>query len=287
MRRVIAAVCTLAVALLPACGKEPNSLFDAAGYHVRGDTVFYLRAFPGDAFEIAGADAATFEVLDRTYARDASRVYVDGRVLPDADPATFELLDRPNFAKDARHVFRHDDVASDDPAHFELLEAELSKDSQYVYWSDGSVLSDDPQHFEIVSTVDYYTFTKDRSAVHVNGTEIAGADPATFRVLRGAYARDDAGAFYFTDAMPLADADALEVLEGSYARDTAHAYWMGKVIDGADPMSFVVLNGNFECTADATRAYYRDVVIAGAVPSEFPPDKAVTNCSETSISFAP
>ena len=258
MRRVIAAVCTLAVALLPACGKEPNSLFDAAGYHVRGDTVFYLRAFPGDAFEIAGADAATFE-----------------------------LLDRPNFAKDARHVFRHDDVASDDPAHFELLEAELSKDSQYVYWSDGSVLSDDPQHFEIVSTVDYYPFTKDRSAVHVNGTEIAGADPATFRVLRGAYARDDAGAFYFTDAMPLADADALEVLEGSYARDTAHAYWMGKVIDGADPMSFVVLNGNFECTADATRAYYRDVVIAGAVPSEFPPGKAVTNCSETSISFAP
>jgi hypothetical protein len=49
MRRSIAAVCLVAVALLPACsGNEPpNSLFDSSGYHVRGDKVYYLTAFPG------------------------------------------------------------------------------------------------------------------------------------------------------------------------------------------------------------------------------------------------
>jgi hypothetical protein len=36
----------------------PNSLFDAAGYHVTDDTVYYLNAFPGKAFQIDGADVA-------------------------------------------------------------------------------------------------------------------------------------------------------------------------------------------------------------------------------------
>ena len=46
MRRSIAAFCLVAVALLPACSRDkaPNSLFDAAGYHVRGDEVYYLSA---------------------------------------------------------------------------------------------------------------------------------------------------------------------------------------------------------------------------------------------------
>ncbi|MCP9271380.1 DKNYY domain-containing protein [Mycolicibacterium arenosum] len=286
MRKLIAAMCAASVVLIPACGRgEPNSLFDAAGYHVRGDTVYYLRAFPGAADEMQGVDVNSFEVLDRTYAKDAAQVYLDGRPLADADPATFVLLDRPNHAKDARYVYARDRVVSDDPEHYELLDANLSKDSAHVYWSDGSVLSDDPANFEIVSNRDYYTYTRDGTTVHVNGTPITAADPATFRVLAGGYSRDDAGAFYFTDAMPDANAAELEVLEGAYARDRAHAYWMGAVIPGADAASFVVLNGDFECTADATRAYYRDTVIADADPAAFPKDKAVTGCSETGITF--
>lgn len=61
---------------------------------------------------------------------------------------------------------------------------------------------------------------------------------------------------------------------------------MGKTIDGADPNTFRVLNANFECSADDDRAYYRQTVIAGADPRTFPLDRAVTNCSETSMSFA-
>ena len=38
--------------------------------------------------------------------------------------------------------------------------------------------------------------------------------------------------------------------------------------------------------ADATRAYYRQTVIAGADPRSFPPDREVTNCTDTTISFA-
>jgi hypothetical protein len=289
MRKLIAAVCVAAVAMLPACGRDdaPDSFFDAAGYHVRADRVYYLQAFPGKPSEIDGADAASFHALDRTFAKDRSTVYVDGRVLPGADAASFVLLDRPDFARDRDHVYQRDHVLSDDPGHFELLGGNLSKDSTAVYWSDGSVLSDDPAHFGIVSDTDHYLFTRDGRTVHVNGVPIAGADPATFRVLGGGYAQDDGGVFYFTDRIPDTDPASFQVLEGSFARDARQAYWMGKPLPGADGASFRVLNADFECSADRARAYFRDQVIAGADPRSFPPGRAVTGCSEAAIYLAP
>jgi hypothetical protein len=254
VRRSIAALCLVAVALLQACGRDepPNSLFESAGYHVRGEKVFYLAAFPGKASEIAGADAGTFTAFDFTYAKDKSTVYFDGRPISGADATTFTVLDRSGFAKDRNHVYQLDRAMSDDPAHFELLDGGLSKDSTAVYWTDGAVLSDDPTHFAIVSTNDHYLYTKDAQSVHVNGNPIADADPLTFRVLQGAYAQDAHHVFYFSDQVAAADAASFRPLDGPYA----------------------------------DRAYYRQTVIGGADPHTFPPGRAVTNCSETSISFA-
>jgi hypothetical protein len=190
MRKVLVGLCVAALALLPACSRNrtPNSLIDAAGYHVTDDTVYYLKAFPGKAFEISGADVASFQAFDQTYARDESNVYLDGAVLSGADAATFQPLDRPGLAKDAHHVYLRDVPISADPAHFELLDGELGKD--------------------------------------------------------------------------------------------------GAAIEGADPTSYRVLNADFECSADAEHAYYRQTVIAGAESRTFPPGRAVTGCAETSITFA-
>jgi hypothetical protein len=288
MRRSIAALCLLAVTLTQACSgnKTPNSLFDAAGYHVRGDKVYYLAAFPGNAFEITGADPASFKAFDTTYAKDNAAAYFDGHPISGVDAATFEVLGRGGFAKDRSRVYQLDRPISDDPAHFELLDGGLSKDSTAVYWTDGGILSDDPTHFAVVANNDHYHFTKDGRTVHVNGNPIAGADPATFRVVGGAYAQDARHVFYFADPVAVADAASFRPLDGPYARDDARVYWMGKAIDGADPATFRVLNAAFECSADAERAYYRQTVIAGADPRDFEPGRAVTNCSETSISFA-
>ena len=274
---------------MTACGRDaaPNSLFESAGYHVRGDTVFYLRGFPGKASQVDGADAASFDPLDRTFAKDRSTVYVDGRPLPDANPDSFVLLDRPDFAKDDGHVYQRDTVLSDDPANFELLDGNLAKDGRAVYWSDGRVLSDDPTHFSIVSDSDYYLFTKDDRTVHVNGNPVVGADPATFRVLEGGYSRDDAGIFYGPNRIADADVPSFDALEGPFARDARHGYWMGTPIPDADGGTFHVLNADFECAADATHAFYRDDVIVDADPRSFPSGHAVTGCSEKSVFFAP
>ena len=131
---MIAAVAVLVAAVLSGCGHgEPNSLFDAAGYHVRDGAVYYLNAFPGKAFVVDGAEADSFEVLDASFARDGGSVYLDGHRLDGADPATFELLDRPGYAKDARQVYARNRVISTDPGHFELLDGDLARDSTAVY----------------------------------------------------------------------------------------------------------------------------------------------------------
>lgn len=287
MRRSIAALCLVAVALVPACSrnKPPNSLFDAAGYHVRGDKVFYLAAFPGTASEIAGADPASFKAFDTTYAKDKSSAYFDGHPISGADATTFDVLDRGGFAKDRNHAYQLDRPISDDPVHFELLDGGLSTDSANVYWTDGGVLSDDPGHFAIVANNDHYLFTKDTRTVHVNGKPIADADPATFRVLQGAYAQDARHVFYFSDPIVNADAVSFHPLDGPYASDLHRVYWTGTPIDGADPATFRVLNAAFECSADAERAYYRQSAISGEDPRTFPPGRAATSCTETAISF--
>jgi hypothetical protein len=218
------------------------------------------------------ADAASFKAFDTTYAKDRSNAYFDGHPIPAADATTFDVLNRSGFAKDRNHVYQLDRPISDDPGHFELIDGGLSKDSTSVFWTDGGVLSGDPAHFAIVSNTDHYVFTRDSRTVHVNGNPIPDADPATFRVLQGAYAQDGLRIFYFTDPIIDADAASFRPLDGPYAGDARRVYWMGKAIDGADPATFRVLNAAFECSADAERAYCRQA--------------AVTNCTETSVSFA-
>src|SRR5258705_3500196 len=288
MRRSIAALCLVAVAVLPACSryKAPNSLFDAAGYHARGDKVYYLSAFPGKASEIAGADAASFKAFDTTYAKDRSNAYFAGRPIPAADATSVDVLNCSGFAKDRNHVYQLDRPISDDPDHFELIDGGLSKDSAAVYWTDGGVLSDDPVHFAIVSNNDHYLYTKDSRTVHVHGNPIPDADPSTFRVLHGAYAQDARQIFYFTDPITAADAASFRPLDGPYAGDSRRAYCMGQAIDRAAPDNFRLLHSVSAGSADGERAYYRQSVIARADPRKFPPGRAVTNCTETSVSFA-
>lgn len=291
MRRLFAAavvsVFAAALTLLAGCSSddEPSSLVDAAGYHVRDDTVYYLNPFPGKAFRIDGADSSTFEVLDRIYARDRAQVYINGHPLGGADAGSFQLLDRQGFSKDRDHVYQHDQAISEDPANFTFLGSGLSRDGINVYWTDGSVLSRDPANFVIITDEDHYLFAKDSEEVFVNGRVIVGASPATFRVLEGAYSRDDATVFYFDAQINGAEAATFRPLEGPYAADDGRVYWMGKPIPDADPATFEVLNANFECAADRTHAYYRQTVIGGADPATFPSGRAVTGCSETSISF--
>lgn len=71
-----------------------------------------------------------------------------------------------------------------------------------------------------------------------------------------------------------------------FANDAETVHVNGNPIAQADPATFRLRNANFESSADAEHACYRNTVIAGADPRSFPQGRAATGCTETPIAFA-
>ena len=265
--------------------RPPGALSDS-GYYVRLTKVYYYPGFGlSQAFVIKGADPFSFEIIDSTYAKDKAHVYYNGVQIPDSDPATFELLDF-TYARDTRHVYLNGQIFNNDPAHFENISGNIYRDSQYIYWN-GSSISEDPQNLVVLGSFGFYTYLKDSQTVFVNGNPINSADPNMFQVINEGYSRDSKNAFYFDELIADADVATFEALEQQYARDENNAYWMGKPISTSDPASFVILNADFECTADATHAYYQDQLIQGFDPATIPADAQVNSCDMTTVYFTP
>ena len=226
-----------AVAGPAATDKPPNSLFDNAGYHVRGDKVYYLARFPGKAFRDRGCRRRLLrgvrpDVCPRQVGACTSTA---GRCRAPMRPPS-NCSTGPGFFKDRDHVYQRDHPISDDPAHFELLDGELAKDSTAVYWSDGSVLSEDPaalrDHLRMSTTtcsprtVARFTSTATRSPVptprrsaccRAHTPKMPGASSISPSRSSTPTRRRSARSRAHTPAMP------------------ARVYWMGKPIDGARP----------------------------------------------------
>ncbi|MGV3719455.1 MAG: DKNYY domain-containing protein [Actinomycetota bacterium] len=121
-----------------------------------------------------------------------------------------------------------------------------------------------------------------------NGRPIAGADAKSFRVLGGAWARDDARIYTQGAVRRGIDVGTFQFLNPVYAKDAAGVYdWEG-TIKGADPETFAALDsGIFVEEAitlttwargyarDAAAVYYHDQMVGrasmvrGADPATF------------------
>ena len=281
----LAIITTSVIGYLYLQDQPPNPLADS-GYYIRRTKVFYFPGFGlAEAFEIKGADPATFLVLDNGYALDDKRVYFDGVPIVDADPTSFEVFDSL-FARDARHVYVGDRLFSNDPVNLEHVQGIIYRDSQHVYWST-SIISDDPANLVVLESSDAYTYLRDSTTVYVNGAAINGADPVSFEVIAYAYSQDATHVFYFRDEIPNADSTSFEALEPPYARDAFSVYWMGQAISGANPLTFRVLNANFECSADDAHAYYQDQIIPNFDPADLPADANIIGCSASGLNVTP
>lgn len=91
--------------------QPPNRLSDS-GYYIRITKVYYYPGFGlSEPFEIAGADKASFEIINTQYAKDINHVYFQGVMIPDADSETFSVLNENyNCAVDANHAYQRDTI---------------------------------------------------------------------------------------------------------------------------------------------------------------------------------
>lgn len=264
IRNSIFAVCLLACFGLAACRDGKPGFFDRSGYHVRDGVVWFLPNWTSHAFVVQNADPATFVFPlpkggDTDYARDAKRVFLAGRVIPDADAATFEIIDE-RFTRDARHVFLGRDVFCDDPQYFSRVSVNFVKDSQVVYDLNPKggerIVSRDPANFRQISVDGSYSFCADTERVFVNGNLIPEAQPATFKILGGAYTRDASRSYYFNTPMPDGtDVSTLVPLAGGYAKDKSRVYYLGKILQGADAATFEITDPVWPKAKDKSHAY--------------------------------
>ena len=99
-----------------------------------------------------------------------------------------------------------------DDQSFRVLESDFACDEHKVFWKGRLILGAAPFSFEIISPSDYVPFSKDCDSVFIRGFEISGADPATFRIVEGAYSADSSNIYCGTTPINGADLNSFQVI---------------------------------------------------------------------------
>jgi hypothetical protein len=247
------------------------------GYYVRITRVYYLPGSLQEPWQVIGAHAQSFEVIDSTYGYDKEQAYFEGVAIPNSDPSTFQVIQKP-VSRDAGSVFFKNEKVSDDPLHFSIIGPFLFKDSTHIYWQEKAV-SNDPKNLVILEDGEDVYF-RDAKNVYVNGLLIADADPETFSFSRifPPYARDTENIFYYEKTIENADVESFLVIGsfGNYSGDVNHIYWQGVPIKDADPATFKLLEEITTCSADSKHVYFMNEILAEVDPTD--PENATLQC---------
>jgi len=193
----------------------------------------------------AGADQATFEQLNRTWARDAKRVYCQGTPMRNTDRATFVVLSEIS-AKDKNHVFEYSSiVVGADAASYEVLQPiakvddetlirEYARDCERVYFKVHTI-----GKIRVVKSADRRTFASlgrgfgmDARTVFWEGYKLPKCTPVAWRYLGHSYSRGDTRVYYGNWVVEGADPATFHVMPaGSWARDANAYYQRGRATD--------------------------------------------------------
>ncbi|MFW6211547.1 MAG: DKNYY domain-containing protein [Spirochaetota bacterium] len=234
-------------------GATPESFTLLDGFYGREGKSIY-----GHGEVLAAADASTFRVIpsereELHYAADATHVFRTGEIITDADHKTFEPL-AGYYARDARGVYHYGYLIPDaDPETLTCIEdGTFARDKSFIYYREHR-LAPWVDDFELLTPRDrgyaligasyyrysgaiYSTYAGDEPGFHHR----IGADPASFRLLGGAFARDATRLFCYGRLISECDPETFEDLGLDYYRDASGVFLAERQLEGADPASFVV-----------------------------------------------
>ena len=202
------------------------------------DTVYYRGV------ALVGVKPNSFEFFSCGYIKDDSRVFFLERdevlnTIDSADAASFEVVDRTCYAKDNNSVYfinasqrgRSDFVKIDgaDPKTFEFIIGMYTKDLSTIYYKGVRIENADPKTFKVVGPRAEYA--KDENFVYYKGLQIAGADQKSFESIKGAYWKDTSSVYYDGLQIEGADVETFEVNDfETVARDKNTLYKNGKPV---------------------------------------------------------
>ena len=113
-----------------------------------------------------------------SYVKDTQTVFIQGNPIAGADPATFQVL-QEDYAQDQHHLYYFDQViAGADPATFKVLASPYAQDAQSVFFMQHTIPGADPQTFKILNLA--FQCAADQRHAYYENQVIANADPKTF-----------------------------------------------------------------------------------------------------------
>ena len=180
---------------------------------------------------VAGADAATFEVLKlpgpKDFARDKNRVYLAGMVVSGAHPESFTF--RKLNVRGGLRV----------PGGGNYYYRDSERVFVYPYSLGGFIkmLADsDPESFRVIGD----GWSRDRTRVYLFEAGFAPRDIDSFEPLVRLWARDSKAYYWGTREVLGADRNTFHISEKEpwFASDRNHLFWNGWLIEGCDPHTF-------------------------------------------------
>lgn len=201
---------------LPECNPGTFAILDRLYRYARDERNIYLAA------DRLNTNPASFQLLDKGYARDESSVWyhTSPSKLAEADSRTFQVYSETFYAHDISRVFYEGRVVSGArAASFIPLRAWFGKDDAQVYYSGVPVAGADAASFSMLGNSELYA--ADRNAAYFQNFKLPGVNPTLFKVLATdvknrpvfpALATDGSKVFYLGKSIADVDAPTFEVL---------------------------------------------------------------------------
>lgn len=238
---------------------------------------------------IEGARPESFEVLDEGYAKDSIHVFYEYNLVPGADPATFVVPKRA-IQQHICILLAHDDkdyYHRATPMHvadyesFKMVNDGWFIDRKQVYY-EGSLTGERNHRRMPISDYDSFKVLNERYAcdnecVYYADTIVAGADPATIRVIdsQRELAQDKYGVYYEGKATEVKDfaklkSHSFKDTRGSFYTEgsSIYTYDLQKMPEGTDMASLRKVTEYRDWYADKNRVYYKNRIIKDVRPHQ-------------------
>lgn len=273
-------------------------------YHIKEGKVVYVRGgnfFSIGEVELEGADLDTFEIIDKSYAKDINHVYYDGKTVLGGVPESVALIPselKPSGANSSYlisggKVFTYgEEIEGADPISFTLLEGGYAMDKRYIYYYydkkiqrkvtptimanneylkhdeqvlyQGKVFSEQASHFEIIDD----EYSKDLKHVYSHAEIVKGIEPESFEILSPYFRKDKNQAYYFNHPIKKSDPASFKILNDTISKDAQHLYYQNYLIQNKQPVKATQSDANDFANFSKWMPLHLEESIVILVPSE-------------------
>jgi len=197
-------------------------------FEVREDEVVWITFSATGKYEIKlEADPNTFTLMNhKYYAHDHERVYYGFREINDADPNSFRIVNK-FYAADSKQAYKTDSLIDGaNGAFFEYLGGSFSKDDKNVFAGTSKMeICDFPSFRYIGGYLD--EFALDDKCAYSGLFQIPVQDRKTFQLLGKGFSKDSKAAYWHNHLLEGADPKSFKVIKGKGIAKDKNGCWYG------------------------------------------------------------